>query len=140
VFERSDTEWAQVVYLKASNTGGGDQFGTSVTVSGDLIAIGAPHEDTAATGLNGDQFNNDLTGSGAVYLFERNGLVYSQRAYIKASNPDEFDFFGLALGLSGNTLVIGAEGEDGGTTGVNGDQSDNSAFDAGAVYVRRIAP
>ena len=45
------------------------------------------------------------------------------------------DSFGTSLALSGDTVVVGAEGEDNNATGVNGNQSDNSASLAGAAYV-----
>jgi hypothetical protein len=56
---------------------------------------------------------------------------------VKASNTGGNDWFGNALALSsdGNTLAVGAFGEDSNATGVNGNQSDDSAAGAGAVYV-----
>ena len=55
VFVRSGTTWTQQAYLKASNTGVSDQFGYSVSLSGDTLAVGAFSEDSAATGVNGNQ-------------------------------------------------------------------------------------
>ncbi len=49
----------QQAYLKASNTGASDAFGYAVAVSGDTLVIGAPDEDSRATGVNGEQSNND---------------------------------------------------------------------------------
>jgi hypothetical protein len=54
---------------------------------------------------------------------------------VKASNPDDYDFFGTGIAVSGDTLAVGAQNESSAARGVNGDQSDNSAPDAGAVYV-----
>jgi hypothetical protein len=59
---------------------------------------------------------------------------WSQQAYIKASNTEAGDGF-RAVALDGDTLAVGAGGEDSSATGVNGDQDDNSADDSGAVYV-----
>jgi hypothetical protein len=137
IFERDGAGiWSQKAYLKASNTDAGDLFGSSVTISGDTVVVGAPHEDSLATGINGDQADNLGFNSGAVYVFVRdtNG-TWSQRAYIKASNTDVEDYFGEGLGISGNTLVVSAPREDSASTGVNGDQFDNSATNAGAAYV-----
>ncbi len=50
------------------NTGRGDNFGYSVSLSGNTLVIGAPNEDSAATGINGDQSGNAADGSGAVYV------------------------------------------------------------------------
>src|SRR5690606_19867542 len=62
---------------------------------------------------------------------------WSQQAYIKASNTDAGDWFGFGVALSGdgNTLAVSANSEDSNATGIDGDQADNSAPDAGAVYV-----
>ena len=46
---------AQQAYVKASNTGLGDEFGYSVAVSGDTVVVGAAYESSNATGINGDQ-------------------------------------------------------------------------------------
>ena len=65
----------------------------------------------------------------------RSGTNWSQQAYLKASNTGANDLFGLSVAVSGNTVVVGALGEDGNATGVNGNQSNNSATDSGAAYV-----
>src|SRR5438093_7713424 len=58
-----------------------------------------------------------------------------QQAYIKASNTGADDNFGASVAVSGNTLVVGAISEDSNATGVNGNQSDNSAGGSGAAYI-----
>src|SRR5437773_1633567 len=142
VYTRSGTRWAQQAYIKASNAGSDDQFGFAVTLSGDgnTLAVSAPYEDSAATGINGNQADNSMPNSGAVYVFSRTGNTWSQQAYVKASNTgetDEGDEFGYAISLSGdgNTLAVGAIGEDSAAKGINGNQADNSANGAGAVYM-----
>ncbi len=135
VFVRNGSVWSQQAYLKASNAGANDQFGWSVAVSGDTLVVGARSEGSTAIGVNGDQANNGAAGSGAVYVFSRAGSVWSQQAYIKASNTEDGDLFGLSVGLDGDTLVVGALGEDSATTGVDGDQADNGASNSGAAYV-----
>src|SRR5690606_3496400 len=116
VFERSGTTWAQIGYLKASNTGLGDLFGASLAVHGDTLAVGAPYEDSQATGVNGDQTDDGAASSGAVYIFTRSGAEWSQTAYLKASNTDPVDYFGHSLALDADTLVVGAPGEGSGAT------------------------
>jgi len=135
VFVRSGTTWSQQAYLKASNTGAGDYFGGKVAVSGDTIVVGADCEDGAATGVNGNQGDNSAPNAGAAYIFVRSGTTWSQQAYLKASNTEADDNFGLNAAISGETVVVGAYGEDSAATGVNGNQADNSASGAGAVYV-----
>ena len=112
VFERDaggSEAWGQTAKLTASDADGGDQFGNAVSVSGDLIIIGA--------------FGNTDDGqvSGSAYIFERDsGGVWLEVAKLTASDADQFDRFGAAVAISGDTAVVGA------------DQNDD-----GAVYVYR---
>lgn len=135
VFVRSAGVWSQQAYLKASNTGSGDRFGWSVGIAGDTVVIGAPNEDSSALGVNGNQTDNSARDSGAAYVFVRSGTTWSQQAYIKASQTGTRDVFGIAVGVSGDTVVVGAQHEDSTATGVNGNQINNSASDSGAAYV-----
>ena len=135
VFIRSGMGWSQQAYLKASNTEADDQFGYAVAIDGETIVVGAPGEDSAAMGVNGNQSGNGLLDSGAAYVFVRNGTVWSQQAYLKASNTGADDRFGSAVALSGGTVIVGGWGEDSATTGVNGNQADNTNPDSGAAYV-----
>jgi hypothetical protein len=135
VFVRIGATWTQQAYLKASNTESSDNFGWSVSISGDTIAVGAKEEDSNAVGVNGDQSNNDIPDSGAAYIFVREGITWTQQAYLKASNTGVADYFGYSVSISGDTIVVGAYGEDSNATGVNEDQSNDRAFDSGAAYV-----
>jgi len=135
VFVRSGTTWSQQAYLKASNTGAGDQFGWSVAIFGDTVVVGALNESSDATGVNGDQTNDFAFLSGAAYVFVRSGTTWSQQAYLKASNTDAVDRFGVSVAIFGDTVVVGALFEASSATGVNGDQTDNSAPNSGAAYV-----
>jgi len=139
VFARAGPAWTQQAYMKASNTGGGDGFGWCVALSADgsTLAVGAPNERSSARGVDGDQANNSATDAGAAYVFTRAGGVWSQQAYVKASNTNGLDWFGTAVALSadGSTLAVGAYRESSNATGIGGDQTDNSAPRAGAAYV-----
>ena len=135
VFSRAGGTWSQQAYIKASNTGADDGFGTALALEGDTLAVAAVGEDSNATGVGGDQSDNSATSAGAAYVFTRTGGVWTQQAYLKASNTDQGDRFGYVLALSGNTLAVGAPGERSSATGVGGLQSDNSITLAGAVYV-----
>ncbi len=108
VFVRSGTSWSQQAYLKASNTDSGDNFGSAVAISLDTIVIGAPEEDS-----NGNQTDNSVGGSGAVYVFTRTGSDWTQQAYLKASNTVPWGTelgFGVSAAISGDTLVTGGTG------------------------------
>ena len=117
VFSRSITgTWSQQAYIKARNTGAGDEFGYSVSLSddGNSLAVGAINEDSNSTGVNGMEDNDLKWLSGAVYVFVRHSDTWSQQAYIKASNTDTNDLFGISVSLSddGNSLAVGATNED----------------------------
>jgi hypothetical protein len=139
VFARDDGAWSQQAYIKASNTEADDEFGWSVALSsdGNTLAVGAGGEDSSATGVNGNESDNSIQNSGAVYIYARSGSTWSQQAYVKASNPDVGDNFGyrVALSADGSTLAVGAPNEDSSATGVNADPTNNAAPQAGAVYV-----
>ena len=145
----TDSEAVEVVgslaeavgYVKASNTDTHDYFGWSVALSGDgdTLVVGAFAEDSSTTGvLGGDQDDNTALEAGAAYVFVRDDTdAWSQRAYVKASNAGPSDHFGRSVALSGDgdTLAVGAEDEGSATTGVGGDEDDDSVFGAGAVYL-----
>ena len=73
--------------------------------------IGAPYEDSNATGVNGNQASNTAGDSGAAYVFVRSGTNWTQQAYLKASNADAGDSFGSSVAVSGDTVVVGARTE-----------------------------
>jgi len=131
VTRESANQLAQRAYIKASNTDSDDNFGYSVALSGDTLAVGATGEASNATGINGDQSNTSQPNAGAVYVFTRNGTVWTQQAYVKASNTDSDDNFGYSVALSGDTLAVGATGEA--SDGIS--QFNNNLSGAGAAYV-----
>ena len=191
--------WSEQAKLEASNGEGvlmdfndpdpnndyGDSFGYSVSIDGDLAIIGAPGEDSNATGINGDEANNDVENSGAAYIYERDehgnwnqqaylkasnsanrydygfstaisgntaavgelgtGSVYiyvrdvqgnwSRQAILQASNGEETDNFGWFVAIDGDNLIVSASMEDSSSSGVNGDGSNNDADGSGSAYV-----
>lgn len=146
VYIRSGGVWTQQSYVKASNTGATDQFGVSLSLSGDgnTLAVGAAAdhlsdygEDSNTTGINGNQSDNSAPGSGAVYVYTRSAATWAQQAYVKASNTEDNDGFGWSLALSndGNTLAVGALGEESNAVGLGGNQGDNRSRSSGATYV-----
>jgi hypothetical protein len=129
VFTRSDGVWSQQAYLKASNAGANDFFGSSVAISGDTLVVGAVEESSSVSGGEEDE---SVTDAGAAYVFTRSDGVWSQQAYLKASNAGELDHFGGSVAISGDTLVVGAAGE---ASSVSGGEEDNSLPRAGAAYI-----
>lgn len=135
VYERVDGIWTKVAYIKASNSDPIDFFGTSVAIDGERIVVGAVGESSASTQINGDEYNNQSSRSGAAYVYERVDGIWAKTAYLKAFNQDSSDGFGHAVAISGDTIVVGAPQEDSSVRMVNGNELDNAAPGAGAAYV-----
>jgi hypothetical protein len=131
VYTRSNGGWTLQAYLKPQITSAGDQFGTSVAISGNTIAVGAIGE----TGVNGDPRKKPLNLSGAVYLFVRTGTTWMQQNYLKAPGGKAEIEFGSSVALAGDTLVAGAPKEDSGGVGTDPSTSAPAAMDSGAAYV-----
>jgi FG-GAP repeat len=98
VFVRSGTSWSLQQKLTASDAHKLSFFGGSVTVLGDTAVIGAPGANTA---------------KGAAYVFTRTGTTWTEQIKLRASDVDSLDFFGTAVDLFGDTLVVGAAGDRG---------------------------
>jgi hypothetical protein len=147
VFGQSAGTWTQQAHhLQGSNTERFDMFGSSLAVDGNTLAVGAESEASCARGINGNEADNSCSRAGAVYVFNRRAGVWTQQAYVKASNTDSDDAFGgigenvdtygsRTVAASNGTLVIGAFGESSCASGINANQMDNNCLDAGAVYV-----
>jgi hypothetical protein len=143
IFRRTGVTWAQEAYLKAPNAEADDLFGFSVAVSGDTVAVGAHLEDSNQTMItNGETASehNSASAAGAVYIFRRTGVTWVQEAYLKAPNAEAYDLFGHSVAVSGNTVAVGASGEDSNQTTITDGKTasaDNSTSTAGAVYIFR---
>ena len=98
--------WANPQMLVAGDTRGGDLFGTSVAIDGDTIVIGASGD--RAFGF----------GSGSAYVFTSSGGTWTQQAKINAADTRSGDSFGSSVAISGDTVVIGAIGNDTVTPGI----------------------
>jgi len=134
VFVRSGSTWSRQAFLKADNADANDGFGDSVAISGNTIVVGAAVESGGATSVNGDGSSNTAVDSGAAYVFVRSGTAWSQQAYLKAENAQAGDYFGFSVDIDGDTIAVGADGEDSGNPGINPLHNDNSE-DVGAAYV-----
>lgn len=141
VFRRSGNTWSQEAYLKAANTGAGDAFGFSVAVSGSRIVVGAFHEASSYRGVwlpGGPTLDDTLTDAGAAYVYAYDGSSWSLEAMLKSSNSDGGDIFGGSVDIDGDTIVVGASGEDSTNTSVTNGlpvPADNSWANAGAAFV-----
>jgi len=95
------SSWTQEDKLIAASDGAAfDQFGFSVSLSGDTALIGAFADDDAGS------------GSGSAYVFFRTGTSWAQQAKLTASDGAAFDVFGISVSVNGDTAVIGARLDD----------------------------
>jgi|GEM_PF-1104314 len=122
VYERPETGWAdmtETAQLKASDGGPDNEFGSQLSISGNVITVGVPRYDT-----------NGKTWQGKAYLFERPATGWtnmSETAQLTASDGASLDEFGSQISISGNTVVIGAPSHD-----TNGENRQGKAY----VYER----
>ncbi|CAN5921603.1 hypothetical protein BH11MYX4_BH11MYX4_34890 [soil metagenome] len=122
IYTRTSGVWTeQGSALRAGNPTANEHFGTSVSVSGDAVAVGGP-----------DHSEPGVLGCGAAWIFTRSGTAWSQPTQILASNARAAAHFGFSIAVSGNTVAVGSTEE---SSGVIGDPKDVSAGSAGAVYV-----
>ena len=142
VFTRTGTTWSSGARLEAPNARVGARFGASAAISGDVLVVGSPGEDSSSTGVNGSQASGNFPTAGAAYIYRRTNGNWGLEAYLKPLVTKRFIRFGSAVGIDEDVVVVGAEGEDSSFKGMGASptqQADTSAPDAGAVYVFRRA-
>jgi hypothetical protein len=110
VFVRDGDIWTQEARLTAGDGDPGDRFGASVSLSGRYLVVGAPN----------------AGGSGAAYLFRRDGSAWTEEGKITAGDAEAGKHFGASVAMSGDQVIAGAPGEQG------------SNDEAGAAYVYTI--
>ena len=100
VFERIGGVWSQVHKLTSSDGAAGDSFGTSVSMDGDIVMVGA----------SGSDDHGESSGSG--YVFKKIGENWRQAAKITTSDGIAWDYFGRGVSISGGSAIVGALGDD----------------------------
>jgi hypothetical protein len=98
-FEQTGGTWNETQKFSSADGVSGDSFGWSIGLEGENAVVG-----TGFVTVNGNDFQ------GAAYTFRRTGSVWSETQKLTADNGDAFDFFGLAVALEGNNILIGADG------------------------------
>jgi uncharacterized repeat protein (TIGR01451 family) len=111
VFLRTGTNWNEQAKLSASDPTTFARFGESAAIDGETAVIGS---------LGAQNVGVD---TGAAYVFVRTGSSWNQQAKLLASDGASSDFFGKAVSLSGESVLIGASGDD------------DSAATSGSAYV-----
>ncbi len=109
VYTLSGSNWTLQTELKASDGVAGDYFGNSVAISGNTIVVGAEDH---KVGSNATQ--------GAAYVFTFGGITWSQQQELTASDGAVGDNFGGSVSVSGDTVVVGADGHKVGSNATQG--------------------
>ncbi len=110
VFREEDGLWRQVAKLTADDAEAGDWFGTSVSISGDTVVVGA-HRDNGAGG-----------NSGSAYVFREVDGLWGQIAKLTADDAEASDHFGISVSIGGDTAVVGIRRDQ------QGDPDSGSAY------------
>jgi len=97
IFKRNGTSWVQHQKLLASDGAANDQFGFSVSISGDYAIVGAYGDDSL---------------KGSAYIFKRDGTSWVQHQKLLASDGAANDQFGFSISISGDLAIVGAVGDD----------------------------
>ena len=103
IFVRSGTTWTEQAKIQADDIKADDNFGYSVSISGDYAIVGAN---------GGPEGTTSRTASGAAYIFVRSGTTWTQQAKIQADDKEAEDYFGNSVAISGDYAIVGAQGED----------------------------
>lgn len=109
-FLRAGNIWQPTAKITAHAAQANDQFGFSVALRGDTLVVGA-------------HFDSDRgTDAGSAYVFQQTG-AWTQQARLLAAGTEGFDRFGQAVAVGGDSLAVGALGDD------------DAGPDTGAVFV-----
>jgi hypothetical protein len=105
LFERNTggaDNWGEVKHLFASDGATNDQFGNSVSISGDTVIVGAYVDDVGGN-----------VNQGTAYIFERNtggANNWGEVKHLFASGAQATEIFGSSVAISGDTVIVGALG------------------------------
>jgi len=99
IFTRTGGTWTEQQKLTASDAATLNYFGTSVAISGDTAIVGAPEYPVGGE-------------AGSAYVFTRSGSTWTEQQKLTASDGSEYDNFGYSVSIDGDTVVIGAQGDD----------------------------
>jgi len=115
VFKRKGSTWVEQAKLKADDAAPEDNFGHSVSISGEYAVVGAYGDDDGGE------------DSGSVYVFRREGEIWAGYAKIVSGDASAYDYFGWSVAVDDDYAVVGAYGDDDGGS------------ESGAAYVFKLA-
>ncbi len=105
LYTRNGSSWPLTKKLQGHDTQWYDYFGDGVGISGDTVVVGA---DGAEVGFG--------VYPGAAYVFVDSGGVVTEQQKLSSSDGVDFDWFGWSVAIDGNTIAVGAPGDDVGAT------------------------
>ena len=117
VYRQDVSGWNLADTLRAGYQEGGDYFGRSLAINGDYLAVGIPGSDEGETDI------------GAVYIYRRLVDTWGKAATLLPSGGGEGDWFGAAVGIDEQHIIVGAPRAD-----------DVRKEDCGAAYIFRVCP
>ncbi|MCZ8364381.1 MAG: FG-GAP repeat protein [Microcystis sp. LE19-251.1A] len=100
VFEKVNGKWQETAKLTANDGQVGEEFGTSVTISNNTIAVSPRHDDDRGA------------DSGSVYIFQKINGVWTQVYKLTAIDGKAGDVFGKRVVIDGDTLAVSAFQDD----------------------------
>ena len=117
IFDRTGDAWSLTDRLVSNDISTFDEFGFSLALMGDRLAIGCASDDDACAN------NPPFCDSGSVYLFERAGGVWTETLKLTADDGGAEDEFGYAVAMTESAILVGAR------------MNDDVNLDAGAAYL-----
>ncbi len=101
IFARNGERWVEQAKLTAPDAASRDGFGFSVAISGNTVVVGAPSHDT-----------DGKADAGAAYIYELDGNTWKQQVKLISDDTGKRHKFGYGVEANGNTIIIGAPGDD----------------------------
>jgi len=101
VFNYVNSQWMYAQTIRASDGSVGANFGSSLSLSTDILVVGAERDTIAGFGR-----------AGSAYVFTRINNQWLQATKLVSTAPANDDFFGSSVGVAGKTVVVGAEKAD----------------------------
>ncbi len=134
IFDRYQGQWVLDAVLAAPEAQTRARFGSSLSLSVDLMAVGAVGDAMC----EGDgRVSEACTSGGAVHLYRLTQGAWRHEARLQGIRTERGDRFGQSVGLGAGSLLVGVPGADGCGRGVNGEDNDSGCPEAGAVEVFR---
>jgi hypothetical protein len=111
IYHSDGSNWVQKAKLTASDAVAEDEFGYSVSISGDYAIVGAREND------------DDGSNSGSAYIYHWDGSSWTEQQKLTASDAAATDYFGNSVSISGDYAIVGAR------------ENDDDGSNSGSAYI-----